>query len=128
MRSRSQIYAQKVYEQVSRLEKEWGEEEPKRKKYGSMAHRLPVLVRKAGLAQALSFVDSRGSEEQKKLLEHLAQVVGEGNAEALLRKSREAELPEYMRLTHEVLAALLWYKRFSQSVLGVEEGEKGGAE
>jgi len=91
--------------------------EDERRKYGSLAHRLPVLVRTAGLAQALAFVEARGSQAGEKLLAHIAEVVQE---KELLKRSREAELEEYMDLTRKVLDALVWYKRFAQSVLGVE--------
>jgi len=119
MQTQDQKYAAKVFEQVSNIPA--GD----RKKYGSMAHKLPVLVRTAGLAQALAFVDSRSEEPQKRLLEHLAETVGAGTKEELLNRSRTTPLEEYMRLTQEVVAALLWYKRFAQSVLGVEAGEEG---
>jgi CRISPR-associated protein Cmr5 len=121
MQTRDQKYAARAFAQVSGvLEKDW------KKKYGSMAHKLPVLVRSAGLAQALGFVEARGEEPQKRLLEHLAQTVGAGTKDDLLNRSRTASLPEYMRLTREVMAALQWYKRFAQSVLEVETGEEGG--
>lgn len=122
MLTRSQRYAAQIFEQVSQVP------EAERQKYGSMAHKLPVLIRTAGLAQALAFVHSRGSDEQKKLLDHIAAVIDEPD---LLARSRTAELADYMRLTRDVLAALVWYKRFAQSVLGIEAGEEvegGGGE
>jgi CRISPR-associated protein Cmr5 len=128
MLTRDQRYAAQIFEQVNEFREA---PENQRKKYGSMAHKLPVLIRTAGLAQALAFVDSRGSDEQKKLLEHLAVVVNEQNAQNLLERSRTAELADYMRLTRNVLAALVWYKRFAQSVLDVDPtatAEGGGSE
>ena len=119
MLTRTQQYAAQIFEQVSHVT------DAERQKYGSMAHKLPVLIRTAGLAQALAFVDSRGSDEQRQLLEHIAQVVSE---EDLLRRSRESELADYMRLTRNVLAALVWYKRFAQSVLHVELGADDAGE
>lgn len=102
------------------------------KKYGSMAHKLPALIRTAGLAQALQFIETRAKTDdapEKKLLTHLAQALGfkDGDGmtakERLLEKSRIEHLGGYMRLTQQSLAALLWYKRFAQSVLNVEAGE-----
>lgn len=90
-----------------------------RKQYGSMAHKLPILIRTAGLAQALAFVEARGKDAHKAMLSDLVIVVGEKN---LVQRSREAELGEYMLLTQHTLAALLWFKRYAQSVLGVEQG------
>lgn len=119
MQTRSQCYAAQIFVQVSRV----GEEE--RKKYGSLAHRLPVLIRSAGLAQALAFVRAKGGPAGERLLADLAAAVGQADLE---RRSRCADLLEYMRLTRDVLAALVWYKRFAQSVLGVEPGADEGDE
>ena len=120
MRTRNQEYAAQIFEQVTQV----GEDE--RKKYGSLAHRLPVLIRTAGLAQALAFVDARGKNPGKRLLDDIAAVLRFKDKDELLRRSREAELPEYMRLTRDVLTSLVWYKRFAQSVLGVEPGADEG--
>jgi CRISPR-associated protein Cmr5 len=116
VQTRDQKYATKVYEQVSNLQYD----EVQKRKYGSMAHKLPVLIRTAGLAQALAFVHARGNDEQQQLLGHLAETLNQENVEKLLRKVREADVSEYIHLTNEAMAALLWYKRFAQSVLKVE--------
>jgi len=89
------------------------------KQYGSMAHKLPILVRTAGLAEALAFVESRG----KALLEDLAKVVLDLEKEAaptLTKTSRTAEMQDYVYLTRRTMLALKWFKRFAQSVLDVE--------
>ncbi|GAC1637336.1 MAG: type III-B CRISPR module-associated protein Cmr5 [Ktedonobacteraceae bacterium] len=116
MQTRDQKYAAKVYDKVSKVSKE------ERDSYGSMAHKLPVLIRSAGLVQALAFVDARGKEAQKHLLRDLADTVDQKDIQTLLARARQAPLSEYMRLTQQVIAALLWYKRFAQSVLGVDTG------
>lgn len=131
MLTREQEFAAKIYEQVtSEIETRPREEQ---KKYGSMAHKLPVLIRVAGLAQALQFVESRGNNEQKLLLKHLALTLGFTDDEGenaptakkkLLSDSRTKPLGTYMRLTRQSLAALQWYKRLAQSVLKVESGEE----
>ena len=117
MQSREQQFAAQIHAQVSGY---LTKSESARKEYGSMAHKLPILVRSAGLVQALAFVHSRGKAPHKELLGHLAQVVVGVNADMLLKKSREAELPEYIYLTERTMLALKWYKRFAQSVLEVE--------
>lgn len=128
MLTREQQYAAKAFSQVCELKDRRPEEKTK---YGSMAHKLPVLIRIAGLSQALHFVDSRGNEDQRKLLRHLAETLNftddDGEkpktaVEKLLDSSRTAQLSTYMRLTHQALAALQWYKRFAQSVLKVQSG------
>lgn len=104
-----------------------GIDEAARKKYGTMAHKLPILIHTAGLTQALAFVQSRGSGEQRLLLDHVAvalQLPGITTGDQLATRSREAELPEYMLLTRRTLAALVWYKRFAESVLKVGQGDQ----
>jgi len=105
-----------------------GSTNPQLDQYGSMAHRLPILIHKAGLAQALAFVEARGKEPHKDLLNHLAQVIlGEDhNGSELARKSRSSDLREYLLLTQNVLDGLLWFKRFAQSILGVTADNQKG--
>lgn len=131
MLTREQRYAAKTYEQIANEIQPRPPEE--QKKYGSMAHKLPVLIRAAGLAQALQFVESRGDKQQKLLLQHLAVALDFKDDDddemptaklKLLKSIRTAELSTYMRLTQQALAALQWYKRFAQSVLNVEAAEQ----
>lgn len=118
--TRDQRMAESVYRLVLPLK----DQETQRKKYGSMAHKLPVLIKTAGLAQALAFVESRGGDEGKKLLDHIAEVVKLNNHNTLQSAIRQAELRKYIRLTQEILTALVWFKRFAQSVLKVEPGQE----
>jgi CRISPR-associated protein Cmr5 len=131
MTTREQRYANKIYGQVKAL-KESGTKKEQRQ-YGSFAHRLPILIRTAGLAQALAFVDAKCRESQQgggntppapKLLNDIAQVIDCTDGDALLEKSRTSPLYEYMRLSQQVMAALLWYKRFAQSVLNIKQGDE----
>lgn len=124
MRTREQEYARDVFERVSKFGGKHAKGSSERKKYGSMAHKLPVLVRTAGLAQSLAFVCSRGSDAQEQLLKDLAGTVGyQGKLDDFLEHSRNLAFYEYMRLSQKVMAALLWYKRFAESVLEVQAGE-----
>lgn len=107
--TRNQRYAAKIYDQVQSVPAN------QRTAYEGMAHKLPVLIRTAGLVQAFAFVAARGEAASHLLLDHLVEVVGAGNRANLLARSRTDELAKYMRLTEEVLTALLWYKRFAQA-------------
>ncbi len=118
MQTLDQQYSATVYEQVLEIKKM-----QEHKKYGAMAHKLPILIHTAGLAQALEFVHSRGEPIQKRLLEHLAITIGQHDTDTLLHAVRKGTLGGYMRLTHQALAALLWYKRFAQSILEVDPTE-----
>ena len=119
MQTRDQIYAATVYEQVATVR----EKEPEYKKYGAMAHKLPLLIRTAGLVQALAFVEARGKDIQKQLLSDLKATIEPNDPRTLLVHAQNADLSEYMRLTQQIMAALLWYKRFAQSILEVDASE-----
>lgn len=124
MKSREQQFAAAIYPQVKTILDENNDVE--QKKYGAMAHKLPILIRSAGLAQAVAFVQSRGQGSQKALLADLAQVVKDESSDAFAQRCRDAELADYMALTEQTLLALSWYKRFAQSVLKVDASEDGG--
>jgi len=49
--------------------------------------------------------------------------LGQENAQTLLQTVKSAPLSRYIRLTRQMLAALLWYKRFAQSILEVDVTE-----
>ena len=141
MPTRDQKFAAAIFRQAQDAATKWPIDEKtepnkekrqanqtKRNQYGSMAHKLPVLIRTAGLAQALAFVEARHKADspQHLLLAHLEQVVA---VQKLAQTSRDTEsLGNYMYLTHQCLAALLWYKRFAQSVLDVDASDAGNAD
>lgn len=116
---RDQVYALDAYKRVKTFKTRAKSE---RDRYGSMAHKLPVLIRIAGLTQALAYVEARGKPEHKRLLDDLAQTLKKQNGELLVEAAINASLSEYIYLTQQALAALLWYKRFAQSVLDVQPG------
>jgi len=126
MKTLSQEYADKVFNQVVAFGKDNPEGSKPRKQYGSMAHKLPILVRQAGLIQAVVFVETRGKEAHKRLLDDLAGTLGKTNGAALREECQTAELGDYIWLTRKTLAALEWYKRFAESVLNIKSGEEGG--
>lgn len=123
--TREQQYANAVFAQIKPLIK-W--EKACRDAYGSLAHKLPVLIRTAGLAQSLAFVQARNKEgtPQRQLLSDLEMVLRTTKVldteDNLVKRSREAGFVEYLRLTEGALQALLWFKRFAQSELGVQSG------
>ncbi len=118
MQTRDQKYAVDVYKRVSQVKGE------NRNTYGSMAHKLPILIRTAGLAQALAFVESKAKNNValKQLLNDLSETVDKPGI--LTETARTAPLSEYMLLTQQTMAALLWYKRFAQSVLDIQAGDE----
>lgn len=116
MTTLQQQMASRAFELVS------GVGQGEKQKYGTMAHKLPILIHTAGLAQALAFVEARQDPAQLKLLDHLAATIGMAgitNRQQLAQFSRETPLPVYMLLTRRSLQALVWYKRFAESILNV---------
>lgn len=122
MKSRSQTIATEAMSRVQAVQAEYPDKESKpRKEYGSMAHKLPMLIRTAGLSQALAFVRARGKEMHIRLLNDVAHSAGKADGSNLQEAAHDAEnLADYMILTRDVLNALLWYKRFAESVLDVK--------
>ena len=147
MQTREQRYAART---MSRMEAVCGRPQAFQKQYGSLCHKLPVLILSAGLAQALAFLLARassgpaaeGSRSGKEgvltfpsahhqLLVDLAWVLelptspGEGVMPAsLLQQVQRASFLEYMRQTRLSLGALVWFKRFAQSLLQVEAADE----
>ena len=119
MQTRDQEMAAAVYSRVQAFAHHSQPADENRSKYGSMAHKLPVLIRTAGLAQAFAFANTR-KPPQRAMLRDLAAVLGYESADALTTRSREASLQEYIWLTQRSLAALLWFKRYAQSILNVD--------
>jgi CRISPR-associated protein Cmr5 len=84
------------------------------------------------LAQALGFLDAKSRKESeamnKQLLDDLAATLDLDSGQLISRSRGDVNqsLGDYLRLTQEALAALLWYKRFAQSVLGIGQGERAG--
>ena len=122
MQTLQQRYAKAVYQRIQDIKQSYPDD--KQKEYGALALKLPVLVRQAGLVQALTFVAARQREAHKyRILDDLAQVLGLGSGDDLLAQARSTSVVEYMFLTQQVLWTLEWFKRFAQSELKVEPGE-----
>src|SRR6266568_5202654 len=98
MQTRDQKYAADVYKKVTEVKK--NAEEVDRNRYGAMAHQLPILIRSAGLAQALAFLETRDTDGHRQLLIDLAETVGLSGT--LVQKARTLPLNEYMHLTRQV--------------------------
>lgn len=122
--TRAQRDLKLAYECVAKLEHE-GEE--LRKIYGGLCHSFPVLVRTAGLCQALAFSKSKavGEGDRAKahdyLLKHVAEILSVNDALKTVRD--DAKALEYMHHTRRVLESFVYFKRFAVSVLKVKGGD-----
>jgi CRISPR-associated protein Cmr5 len=124
--TRDQRMAAEVYKLV--LAHKFVEKSDESNQYGGMASKLPILIRTAGLAQALAYVEARGKGGQKALLEDLRTQLKWRTDIAPSAHVSSMPLPQYMRQTREALAALLWFKRYAQSLLDYEPGADDGTD
>lgn len=92
----------------------------KKEAFASMCRRMSVVVRRAGLTQALHLVEGRGEDGGPALLDELAahlhtagllDGLATPGRRHLLTTARGADLVAYMRLTREVLGVLQWQQR-----------------
>lgn len=111
---RGHMVAQKAYQCV---EARRGSDQ--KKEYGSLAHKLPVLILQNGLAQATGFLLAKKTTAHLALLEDLAKVMGRPAGMALHTEIIEANVPQTMLLTRRALEAAGWLKRYAQGVLKV---------
>jgi len=74
MQTLQQRYAKAVYQRIQDVKQSYPDD--KQKEYGALALKLPILVRQAGLVQALTFVAARQRDAHKRrILDDLAQVL-----------------------------------------------------
>lgn len=131
MQTNQQKFATSAFKQIQTIK---NQDDQYRQKYGSMSHKLPLLIRSAGLAQALAFIRAKKEAAYNDLLDHLAETIqwpGATNGEKLAEKSRHEHLDGYILLTRRVSSALIWYKRFAESELGISANQgipEGGLE
>jgi len=94
-------------------------------RYQSLCQEFPVMVRTMGLCQSLAFCESKKDSKEglpkahQLLLHHVGQILNaQGN---LLQRVQDAPATEYMHMTRRVLDTWVYFKRFSKSVLSVED-------
>jgi len=112
LQTRSQRFASSAYDHVEAVAASAPAD-----KYKAITRNLPVLIRTAGLAQALAFIPSGAEQKQmhETLVGHLSATVGKNLSEAC--RDKNLSLQEYMRLTRDTLDALVWYKRFAEALI-----------
>lgn len=102
-----------------------------KKKYGSLARKVPMLVLTNGLGQTLAFLRAKGkddsSDEHNVLFRHLSawtmsQVAPNAGNQNLLEWVLNNDSVAYRHATTEALAYLTWLKRFAEAELPTEEG------
>jgi CRISPR-associated protein Cmr5 len=103
-----------------------------KKKYGSLARKVPTLILTNGLGQTLAFLKAKGkndpADEHTVLFRHLSRWVLSQVAPSspatngdLLQWVLQNDSASYRRATVEALAFLTWLKRFAEAELPAEE-------
>lgn len=119
MISRDCQRAQRAYAKVTERVKGEGID-----KYKSFALSFPALVHSCGLAQAIAYAQAKALPEYPQDLAYV--VMKEMDIETLAQKARTANLPEYRRLTLDVISASSWIKRYVEAFFEKpEEGTDG---
>lgn len=130
--TRQQMYLTRALEDVTAV-KEGVASEQTRTVYGGLCHSFPVLVRAAGLCQALAFVEDKAcvpaagdrAEAYKLLRRHVARHLGVAEPAQLLHAMQADSngVVAYMRQTRVILDAWVYYKRFARSILQVDSAQ-----
>ncbi|MEI7027387.1 type III-B CRISPR module-associated protein Cmr5 [Paenibacillus sp. y28] len=106
-------------------------EEKNKKAYGSQCHRFPAMVLTNGLELTVAFfkakskaknkmkTPSTGEAGQQIFIDDLMEVAG--IKDFLVKKN--CTMSEYRLATHRALAASVWFKRYAEAILGVDQSE-----
>jgi CRISPR-associated protein Cmr5 len=92
--------------------------------YNTLARKMPSLLQRAGLLQALVFLKSRAGSGGDTFLTDLAQVYGQ-NADELLQSAQTKELASYLALSRDIMDVAIWFRRFAQ--IELQKTEDGRA-
>ncbi|MGG1617890.1 type III-B CRISPR module-associated protein Cmr5 [Paenibacillus sp. NRS-1782] len=119
MKSSQHEYARVAFEGIKSLEAD----SAVAKQYGQLCHRFPSLVLTNGLLLAVTFFQSKGAGDEKNphtvYLKHLH------NALALNQTWEDAlkvQNAAYLHLSRQVLSASVWFKRYAEAILKIEQG------
>jgi CRISPR-associated protein Cmr5 len=104
--TRQQKWAQHAFERVQAKEKN--------AKYETLCMKAPSLIRQAGLVQALAFLNTRGNEGARLVLD-FANGLGHTDSASFLARVRKAALPEYMALSRDTASLAVWFRRVVQA-------------
>lgn len=126
MRSNQQHYAEVAYKAITRedqlnKEKRKGEGQ----QYGQLCHRFPSLVLTNGLRLAVVFFEAKGKKDPKhpctRYLNDLKSAlnINDKDWDEVLQKTNR----DYLYASRQVLSASVWFKRYAEAILKVEQAE-----
>ena len=93
--------------------------------YGAYAVELPAMIRHNGLLQSLAFLAHKGPASGVKARERAARQLHDQLLDVLRRTDNDIDIaamnsPDYAVCTRCALEAAQYFKRFAESVLGVD--------
>lgn len=103
--------------------------EKERKRYGTLARKLPTYLQVSGLGQTLAFLFSKGERDKDKpeslllsqLSDHLRSRLSPPPTGEIMSAILELSPAAYRTATREALAIADWLKRFAEGRLDAEE-------
>ena len=133
MRSKSQIYSQKVFSTIKTYIDGAGDEHAK--SYKTVIKGSAGLMRNCGLIQTLAFWAHKDEPAHRAILLQLATVSpeldfipkGAKNADAFRGMVENLSMPDYMKLSREILTLMCWFRRYVDVLIEGEAEDHGGA-
>ena len=100
-----------------------------RGEYKSLVKKFPMMVLKNGLLQTIAFLEAKGKEHHKALLDHLKSYL-EGESplslqvgESLLSEYLSSiDVTQYRNITSDILIFIKWLGRYAEALIE-EEGK-----
>jgi len=124
---------------------EQNKDKERQKKYRSYIRNTPSLILNNGLGATFAFIFSKQEKSDSKEVylyiaqniydwlkkeenQYLIKLEGEDKLQELMKKTIELNTTEYRAVTNEVLALLVWFKRFVEGMIEMEDKEDGKKE
>ncbi|WP_195572555.1 type III-B CRISPR module-associated protein Cmr5 [Paenibacillus sp. 1001270B_150601_E10] len=118
MRSTDHHYAKVAYNGVLNQSQSGGAQA-----YGRLCHKFPSMVMLNGLRLTIAYFRSNNKEQGEAYKAYLKDL-----GQALEIQDWEQELPEqsaeYRQLSRKALRASIWFKRYAEAILKVEEADE----
>ncbi|WP_322922834.1 type III-B CRISPR module-associated protein Cmr5 [Paenibacillus campi] len=112
-----QDYAQHAYESITQArDKSYGQQ------YGRLCHAFPSMVLQNGLLLSVAFFKAKSKTKQDVYTQFLIDIgitIGKADFHEIILKNEIGTSVEYLRISKEILAASVWFKRYAEAILKV---------
>ncbi len=100
--------------------------EEQQRKYKTLCMKMPGMVQRSGLIQALVFVQAR-EKMGAEFCDDLAEIYGAESGNKLRGSVQSAELEEYLAMSRDLLEVSAWMRRMAQIELADIEMDDSGS-